>query len=160
MNISQKNKNKEISISICSDRPLGTILITGGKLNCSDIIDFDLQNSMEMLAREGIPYAAERRSPDGSFVSVFRRAFLGDGNFYFELINVLKKQGYTIVEEHTKINQELKDLLNCLPDTPSEDEMREKVENNLDRMNFLEKTYIKKNIEDLFEKAYTYSHRS
>lgn len=143
----QENNSNTITISFQS-KPVGAITILNGQISLSsDLTDDTIINIIKDAQNNGIPYI-EYVHNDSEHISIFKNLFPNDGNFIFELAKHIKESGYEIYEEVVKINNEVTNLLNLLP---KDNKVKKEILDNLPKMSYLDKTYIKDKLEKKFD---------
>ena len=144
----QNIKNKNPIIISLHGKPVGSFLFEDKKIIFLDNFkDENILNIIKNSEKNGISYVRYVHRED-EHTSLFEKSFPVDSNFFFELIKLIKNNGYEIYEEVLEINKEINELLDLLPE---DNEIRKDILKNLADMNYLEKTYLKDKLKEKFD---------
>jgi len=141
--INNQIKSNIVTISL-QGKPIGSFSLNNDKIIfSSDLKDEVILNIIKDARKDGIQYL-EYVYSNNKCVSILKKSFPADDSFINELIKLIKKNDYEIYEEVVELNQEISSLLSFLPE---ETTIKKDILEDLSNMNYLEKTYIKYQLE-------------
>ncbi len=141
------NKEKSVSISF-RGVVLGVVTFEDGAVvQFSEKADDRCKTFVNKLITEGVPSVLHLHD-DKRLTAVFRNTLPHEKKFQFELTKALTAGGYEIYKDMHELDQQIKQLVNCLPDG---EKIKKDVLANLSSMSYLEKTYIKAKLEEKFD---------
>lgn len=106
--------------------------------------DENFKTLVEQCIREGVPSVIHHHK-DTALIAVFKNTLPNEKNFEFEFMKHLEANGYDAYEKHKELEQDIEALLRCLS---GGEKVKDDIIKHFPEMNYLEKTYIKNELEN------------